>query len=692
MQLIKSTPARGFLIQAIAGLVALLAVSANAQKYSQFDEHPSERSALVARLAKQAADDRKEAREWAKANGKKERFEANGVLYELAAVRNGKPLYYKTLNSSAAISTAANKVRGTSPYSVSGSGVKVGVWDGGSVFTSHQEVVGRVTVKDGTPSSHYHATHVGGTIIASGVVSSAKGMASSATIDSYDWFSDRSEMAGAAATAPGQPQGLYLSNHSYGYAAGWEKPGSTWEFNGFEVFGQYHSYSVETDQFVYNSQYYLPFWSAGNDRGDSGSGSPAGDGAYKLGYDTISHNAIAKNVMTVGAVNDAVAGTARSTVNATMASFSSWGPADDGRIKPDIVANGVGLYSCYNGHAADYSSMSGTSMSSPNACGSAALLIDYYDNRFPGQAMRASTLKGLIIHTADNLGRPGPDYQYGWGLMNTLAAAELIKNYAEGNAMRMTEATLANNNKSDSYTVFSDGSAPLRVTLCWTDPAGPQQSASDSRTPVLVNDLDLKITGPSGTIYPYKLDVENPSANATTGENHIDNVEQVYIATPVAGSYTITVDTDEVTLSGNTQWYSLLTSGISADTDGDGLSDGWESMYFASPTGAVAAADSDGDGASNWEEYVAGTNPTNSASVFKISTHQASAGGAPFIIKWTTVPGRLYSVGWTYNLVYVPFENNILASNLAHTINSYTDTVQRAQQQIFYRVEVKPGQ
>jgi hypothetical protein len=415
---------------------------------------------------------------------------------------------------------------------------------------------------------------------------------------------------------------------------------------------------------------------------------------YKAGYDTISTKGNAKNIMTVGAVNDAVSGSSRSLTSphAQMASFSGWGPADDGRIKPDIVANGIGLDSCDDDSASAYASRSGTSMASPNACGSAALLVEYYDRLFPGQAMRASTLKGLIIHTADDLGNPGPDYSYGWGLMNTLAAVELLQACAD-NPVRLTEETLSGSRRSSTYTIFSNGVQPIRVTLCWTDPPGLTTSAHDSRTPVLVNDLDLKVEGPGGSFRPYRLDYTNPSAHATAdSENNVDNVEQVYIAAPTAGQYTITVDYDG-SLTGGTQWYSLLISGPDSDADGDGMPDAWETTYFLSPTGAIAAADSDNDGADNLTEYITGYNPLDPGSVFEVTSFSAPAGGsAPFILNWNSVAGRLYSVSHTENPVFPGFDVIPGAVDLPHTQNSYTDAVERLGPVHFYRVDVRLDQ
>ncbi len=650
-------------------------------------QHPktvAERAAFAERLAKRASEDKRNSEAWAKACGLPMRVDNGFRVKELMAIHNGKPLYYKTLNINAAISTAADQIRNTSPYNLNGAAIKVGVWDSGSVLTTHQEFGSRVIVKDGTLTSRSHSTHVGGIIGASGVQANARGMAPSVIIDSYMWDNDLTEMNMAAATASGQPDKLYLSNHSYGIAVGWEE-GS---FEGYEEFGQYMIRTRLVDEIVNNSPYYLPFVSAGNDRTDGpGNATHPADGDYKNGYDTISYYAIAKNVMTVGAVHDAVSGSSRSLANAAISSFSSWGPADDGRIKPDIVANGVGLYSCDNDNNSDYFFASGTSMSSPNACGSAALLVEYYKELFSGGAMRASTLKGLIIHTADDLGRPGPDYVNGWGLMNTLAAAELLQD-SFANPIRLTEATVTTSQQSDTYTFFSDGNDPVRVTLCWTDPPGAATSADDSRTSRLINDLNLKVVGSGGTFWPYKLDYNNPSNNATaTGINDIDNMEQVYIATPSAGLYTITVDFDGA-LSGGSQWYSLLISGAGSDSDGDGIPNSWETQYFGGPTNALASADDDGDGADNLTEYISGYDPTDPNSVFEITSFVAPpAGSSPFIITWNPVEGRIYNIGWSSGLLFPPFSD--ISGDLPFSVNSYTDTVDRTSLQNFYYVEVR---
>ncbi len=707
-------------IVAYSSILLPVALSAAAQPHETFSERPSRRQEAAGKARMRAQQEREGARLWARLHGLPVRTVDGDRVVELMAMRDGQPVYYTTLNANAALSTAANQV-GLYPFLADGAGLTVGVWDAGSVLSSHVEFGGRISLQDGETATDGHSTHVAGTIAASGINAMAKGMVPAVLIDSYDWAFDEDEMISAAASYAGEPGKIYLSNHSYGILCGWN--GSYWYGGNILAgesasFGQYDYFARYWDQIVYDAPYYLPFKAAGNDRDDPApaegatffyyeSGAlksnvynsaihPLGDGNTEGGYDTIQPKGIAKNIMTVGAIGDAGYGTMRILAYpyAAMSSFSGWGPADDGRIKPDIVANGVGLTSTLGSGDMVYGSMSGTSMATPNACGSAALLVDYYGKRFPGQAMRASTLKGLIIHTADDLGNPGPDYSYGWGLMNTLAAAELLKDYANGNTMRLTEDGLDNGNRSDTFTFFCTGLEPVRVTLCWTDPPGTYRADLDDRSPALVNDLDLKVEDPDGMVhYPFTLDYSNPSAMATaSAENDIDNVEQVYIASVVPGKYTITVDVDEPALSGGQQWYSLLVSGSPSDSDDDGMPDLWEVLYFLNPTNGLANGDLDGDGMDNASEYIAGTQPNQTGSLFSVTAYEVSATGsnAPFIVTWDPVAGRVYNVGWSSDLLYAGFTN--ISGDLPYPAGSYTDAVERAGGGNYYQVDVRLDQ
>ncbi|OQX76224.1 MAG: hypothetical protein B6D61_09100, partial [Bacteroidetes bacterium 4484_249] len=494
-------------------------------------------------------------------------IEADGVFMELMFIDgDGQPQYYQTENSASAITIATNKVHpgGGYGFNLDGSGMTVNVWDGGAVRPTHQEFDNRVNQVDGVTITNYHATHVGGTLIASGVQPNSKGMAPAANLDAYDWNYDESEMATAAAN------GALVSNHSYGFTNGWGWAGSGWAWFGTPsistqedyMFGFYDTQAQDWDQIANDAPGYLIVKSAGNDRGDGPTG-----GAYpKDGpYDCIGNAGVAKNILTVAAVEDIPGGYTQPS-DVLISNFSSWGPCDDGRIKPDISTNGVILYSCDDDSDSDYQSLSGTSMAAPSATGSLILLQQHYqDLNGSGNFMAAATLKALVIHTADEAGpNPGPDYMFGWGLMNTLAAAEKI---SEDQILNVIDELSLNNGETYSCTVKASGQAPLVVSLAWTDPPGtPVVAALDPIDPMIINELDIRITQGSNTYYPWKLNRDNPSAAATrNGENNVDNVEMVTIDNPIAGEeYTIIIDHDG-TLTGGTQAFSIILSGITKD-------------------------------------------------------------------------------------------------------------------------------
>ncbi|MCP5489360.1 MAG: S8 family serine peptidase [Verrucomicrobia bacterium] len=470
----------------------------------------------------------------------------------LHSFRGDEPIYRKTMNRNAGISSAANLVS-YPPYLLNGTGIKVGVWDAGSVRRTHQEfTLNRVTNVDAVATDD-HSTHVAGTISAAGISAAARGMATNVFVVSYDWNSDYAEMTSAGAATATQSNKVPISNHSYGYDAGTSD------------MGVYNDEAVTVDSLLVGLPYYLPFWAAGNEQDLLTS---------KGGYQSITYLGLAKNLITIGAVNDAVSGTNRSLGGASIAYFSSLGPSDDGRIKPDIVANGIDLYSTIDTSDTAYDSYSGTSMATPSAAGSSALLAQLYQREFFGQFMRASMLKALLIHTADDLGRPGPDYMFGWGLINTKAAADVILAHKNSpGSPKMIEGTLTPSARAFTNEFTWNGTSPIRATLAWTDPAGTAQ-ADNSRTPVLRNNLDLRIVAPDGsTVYqPYVMPFVGNWSDASmtnaaiTGSNYVDNVERVDLDSPTqAGLYKVVVSYGG-TLATASQVYSLvLTGGTDAD-------------------------------------------------------------------------------------------------------------------------------
>jgi len=494
----------------------------------------------------------------------------------------GHPLFYGVENLDAARTLSTDDVwpGGSGGFSLSGSGTALGelaVWDGGGVLTTHQELSGRATQMDSPGGTHYHSTHVAGTMIGAGVQASAKGMSFQGTLAAYDWDNDNSEMATAAGA------GMNVSNHSYGYATGWYYSGGDWYwFGDISIstvedygFGFYSEDAEAWDEIAYNAPYYTIVKSAGNDRNDYGPGPGGGhyvyDGGWVWstdtrdpdggsdGYDCISWNGTAKNILSVGAVDD-IPGGYTDTSDVVMSSFSGWGPTDDGRIKPDLVANGISLYSCTNSSNSSYASYSGTSMSSPNLSGSLNLLIRHYEATHSSTTPLASTMKAVLIQTADEAGPyDGPDYMFGWGLMNTLKAAQLIEADASTEG-HIIEDALANG-ETHEYYIDLDGLEPVRISLAWTDPPGtPPPASLNPTTLMLVNDLDLRLERvATSTVYePYVLDPSNPSDPASTGDNVRDNAEQIYLESPAAGTYLVSVTHKGTLASG--QAYSIVSS------------------------------------------------------------------------------------------------------------------------------------
>ena len=185
----------------------------------------------------------------------------------------GMPVYFTTHNINAARTISTDDVwpGGAGGFSLDGAGTALGemaVWDAGAVLVSHQEFGGRVTQIDSPGSTHFHSTHVAGTMAASGVNGSAIGMSRAALLAAYDWNSDESEMATAGAA------GLNVSNHSYGTITGWRFSNPDWYWYGDVTvsttedygFGFYDSQARDWDQIAYNAPYYLICKSAGNDR------------------------------------------------------------------------------------------------------------------------------------------------------------------------------------------------------------------------------------------------------------------------------------------------------------------------------------------------------------------------------------------------------------------------------------------
>ena len=455
----------------------------------------------------------------------------------------------------AAISTRTDKLHdgGGLGLNLEGQNMYIAIWDGGSVLLPHQEFLN-------TDSSGYrvskgetlittisnHATHVAVTMVAKGTNPSAKGMAPQATITSYDWSNNSAEVIDEITN-----NALLLSNHSYGIP-GFDSSGDIsvqpW------VLGCYSSDAALWDQIAYNAPYYLMVASAGNN-GD------VNDDPNQLrsGYDKLTHEKNAKNNLVVASAKPLVFPNGNILIQED--SFSSQGPSDDGRIKPDITANGNLSFSSSSTSNDAYVNLGGTSMSSPNTSGTLLLLQQYY-NELNSKFMKASTLKGLACHTAtDDTFNIGPDPELGWGFFNAERAANAILDDSNSNAIILETNLTDERNYSTTFT--TDGSSELSASICWTDPAGSSKNNSlNDPTPVLVNDLDLRLTAPDGTtvFFPWKLNLSDISAAATKGDNIVDTIENIDITTPTAGTYTIEVS-HKGTLVNGSQDFSLFLTG-----------------------------------------------------------------------------------------------------------------------------------
>ncbi|MBI5020618.1 MAG: S8 family serine peptidase [Ignavibacteriales bacterium] len=504
----------------------------------------------------------------------------DGAGVAVHRVQNGLLIYRITDNINAAKTISTNKVwpTGGNGLALTGEGIILGEWDEGAPRSTHKELTGRILKTQGSNSDH--STHVAGTMIGTGLSANAKGMSYLGSLKAFNWDYDVTEMDTA---------GVLVSNHSYGAITGWRygyPNAGAWNWWGdvtistFEDyrFGFYDADARDFDQISINNPYYLICKSAGNDRDEGSSYQTTHyvrkNGVWVIetatrsrdgndGYDCIGDAGVAKNILTVGAVED-ITGGYNNPSGVVMSSFSCWGPADDGRIKPDIVANGVGLYSTLRATDSAYGSMSGTSMATPNASGSIGLLLHHQQRLHGSTLLRSSTMKAIILNTADEAGpNPGPDYMNGWGLMNTLKAAQLMTQDSIDGANSHIRELLLSQGDTIRFNILSDGTSPIRASICWTDPAGtPVAPALDPTNIMLKNDLDLRITKPrDNNVYnPWILNPTSPTAAATTGDNIRDNTEQISISPTERSVYTVQI-TNKGTLTGGSQYVSFVVSG-----------------------------------------------------------------------------------------------------------------------------------
>jgi hypothetical protein len=314
----------------------------------------------------------------------------------------------------------------------------------------------------------------------------------------------------------------------------------------------YTNTTVLVDEEIYNNPTLMQVFSAGNSNNQDcgyGAGTQWGNitGGHKVGKNVIA---------TANLENDD-----------SIRSSSSRGPANDGRIKPDISAHGHDQMSTDPNNA--YSPGGGTSAAAPGISGVLAQLHQAYREMNGGQTAKSALLKATLLNTANDLGNEGPDFIYGFGKVNALKAVRLLEEN------RYLESSISQGVTNNHTITIPAGVERARIMIYWND-----KEASTAASTALVNDLDAIVTDPSnGTHLPWVLD-HTPNATAlatpaTTGADHLNNVEQIAILNPAAGSYDLEISGTTVPF-GPQEYivvYEFITSDITViyPTGGEGL-------------------------------------------------------------------------------------------------------------------------
>ena len=411
-----------------------------------------------------------------------------------------------------------------------GTGITVGIGDGGRLGVHHD--LSRSVLDLASYNISTHAMQVTGIVTGSGLIdpSFGEGYAPEANVLIRN-FSD------ILWDAPQYVEDFHLSLTNNSYSS-----------NPFDCayIGDYNGASAGLDAMMNVYPGLLHVFAAGNSGTITCSPYPFRFSTIAGGYQS------AKNVLAVGAI----------LVTDVVTNFSSRGPVDDGRLKPEVVAYGADRYTTTNNHL--YTTNSGTSFSSPATVGLAALLSERYRQLHNDSMPDAALLKNIICNGADDLGSAGPDFQYGFGRINGVRSVEIIEaGQYDSVVVNQDEVILR------SFNVPS-GIASVDIMLLWSDhPAAPYETVT------LVNDLDMLLVDPSGdTLRTWKLN-NTPSGvttPATTGVDHVNNYEQITVTSAEPGVYTIIVKGFRIPMGPQTAWVSwdLHRAGIKVQSPNGG--------------------------------------------------------------------------------------------------------------------------
>ncbi len=387
-----------------------------------------------------------------------------------------------------------------------GAGVGVLVRDDGQLGP-HIDMQGRLyNYALGAPTDGTHGDGVVGIIGGAGNLDpTKKGMAAGADLYSVDYVNDFQDL-----TMPLHfDEGVTLTNSSYS--------------DGCNV-----GYTLATqtvDQQIFQNPTLMHVFSAGNSNSQN-----CGYGAGTQWGNITGGHKMAKNAIA----------TANLVADATLSASSSRGPAYDGRLKPDISANGENQESLNPNNG--YQVFGGTSGAAPGIAGCLAQLTHAFRTINGVDDAPGALLKATILNTANDLGNVGPDFKFGWGHVNAWRALRLLEQnqWLEGDADQSGDVT---------HTIqIPTGVVEAKIMVYWAEPPSAQNNAK-----ALLNDLDLTVVDGSGTLsLPWKL---NPTPNAAIldtpagkGRDSLNNVEQVLITNPVAGTYTVHIKGTEVPL------------------------------------------------------------------------------------------------------------------------------------------------